>query len=1176
MTVVTCESEPSLRPSGGLRPLNEVQTISVKEEAPSSEGSPAGTVQASRPFSSSVDGPIAYFEAAIRKWVPTGAIGVGLARAGYAKNQMPGWKPVSYAWHGDDGKTFANGASPGTPLSTPWQEGDVIGCGIDFRRAAIFFTRNGLLQPGSLRGVDTEGLLATLGFDSKGQCVSVSFGPNFVYDLSSYDLAPLQIPVHRIRYLDGQNEEKLVNLLAREYMIVEMPVRSKYSEALRCALCLFKAENSPQAVRSALLGLWKWMKPFVEASASSGPVVLPPPVADAVVRHQHGEALLAALGLAKTDDSSNVWSWARVEEPAAIVSEFAYVEVDDVAEGQTCSPPRHVVQRKETEAACDQTVLIVIPEGFPADTFFEEVEENLREALSAADPLVAPASGQIGDQYTWPDRGYDHEESWYESLTAALTEGQSGAIARGQTHYEADTLVARLSNVVQCRVITDNTHDYKQRAHDAKRSQEGDGWGLCEGDRVQVSTGDEEWKLGNILLLSVELSQEEREARDRMRRMQSETGSLWSQMFDAEQGERQERLPVMIPSAALHRRQCYIVICDDGTLLHSVPQDHIKSRRGSGRDWSPRGGIPTEMQKLMMRDHRMIEQIFSFETGDPQDRQMPVFRKFRNLQQQPALAWRVGLAIGFALRAGDVHVLRGLACRLQGIRADAEEVASRAEILAAGGNDLHVAAAGGRPQDAYRALKMLEKYKVKSTGDVTFEVGDAVKLVEGYEGIPNHNVAGGPLAPDDVGTVVAADHPSSPGYAEVEANGQRYWYLRSVLMLAVTASDPLDGIDQMVFSGHTALHLAALRFTGIGHLQVLETLIQHGARMCRTRQEGLSPLHCLLRSPAALAQKKPSNTFLKAVDLLSPASETKEMTSCVLEAVNFHCLQHTAGGDPLTNCRNAILVADLLLDKLLAEQELKGLSIKSTKEASLACKLAVRMHQDAPFPYLRHAAGRVAGRLLAISNVQEVVRSGERFCRMEPSDIFEGGVPASVSLFAIGVAHNAGQVASNVTFVRPFQGVRTDMSFDSLLKQGWKVHYQVSEDSTSTHTHTHTHTRSHTHTADMDQYRGIHHADKHMHTHRRPTHHRPRQKTWTREGGSGCWWLRETRPLALWFLLLAPRGKTSCNQRRGTQKSTSPTECIGIACQICRLASPRIPTCSWAPSTQVTSRGTTG
>ena len=45
-----------------------------------SKGSPAGTVQASRPFSNSLDGALAYYETTIRKRGPTGAIGVGLAR----------------------------------------------------------------------------------------------------------------------------------------------------------------------------------------------------------------------------------------------------------------------------------------------------------------------------------------------------------------------------------------------------------------------------------------------------------------------------------------------------------------------------------------------------------------------------------------------------------------------------------------------------------------------------------------------------------------------------------------------------------------------------------------------------------------------------------------------------------------------------------------------------------------------------------------------------------------------------------------------------------------------------------------------------------------------------------------------------------------------------------------
>jgi hypothetical protein len=562
------------------------------------EGNPAGTVQASRPFSRSTDGPLAYFETTIRKRGPTGAIGVGLARAGYSNNKMPGWEPVSHAWHGDDGCTF-NSCGTGTPLSTPWHEGDVIGCGIDFKRSAVFFTRNGVLQPGSLRGIDTEGLLATLGFQTKGECVSVSFG-NFLYDLSTHNLAPPQVPVHRIRYLDGRNEEKAVNLLAREYMVVEMPTLSEFEEALRCALCRFRAANAANTVQSALLGLWTWLKPIVDDKAqvdSDSPHVPPDAVVHNVIMLMHGQEILEALGFEKNEPSlfeiGPVVSLRRPQEPAAIVRQLQNVE--DVDEGES------MAQGKEAEAARDQTVLIIKPDGFPAELFFEEVEDHVRHALSAADPLVAPASGHIGDQYRWPDRGFDQEESWYESLTAALTEGQSGAIARGQTRYEAETLIARLSNVVQCRVTTDNSQDYTQRARDAKRSQGGAGSGLFVGDRVQVSSGDKEWKLGN--LLSIEESQR------------------------------------------------FVVICDDGTVLPSVPQDHVKSLRGSARGWPSRvRGVAAEMQELMMRDHRMLEHLgmfsfpqassvrtqavadirrkfSSFEIGDPQDRDRPVYRE---------------------------------------------------------------------------------------------------------------------------------------------------------------------------------------------------------------------------------------------------------------------------------------------------------------------------------------------------------------------------------------------------------------------------------------------------------------------------------------------------------------------------------------------------------------------
>ena len=415
-----------------------------------------------------------------------------------------------------------------------------------------------------------------------------------------------------------------------------------------------------------------------------------------------------------------------------------------------------------------------------------------------------------------------------------------------------------------------------------------------------------------------------------------------------------------------------------------------------------------------------------------------------DLQSQPELAWRLGLAIGVALLAGDdagkqlqrsgsgEHVLRRLARKLKSLRADAHEIASRAKILAAGGSDLHVAAAAGRFMDVTRTLKHVRKCTARycaSTAAV-FEVGDAVQVADGYERVAD--AAGGPLSPDDVGSVVEAS--DNAGSIRVEFAGRVWWYERRALMHAEfeEASDPSEGcrrrqclcVDQTVFSGFTALHLAAKRFAESEHLRILEALIDHGARLCCTREERLSPLQCLLRSPAALAQQRPTNAFLKAVDLL--CDDPARLSSALfLEAVK---------------CQgNAILVVDRLLSKLSGAEDALD---TGTEEVRMACKLASRMHQDAPAGYLRNAAGMVAARLLAFSNVQEVVQEGTTFCRLNPAEMLEEEVPASIALLAIGLAYNAGRIASRGPF-QPFKGVQTGISLDRLLKQGWTVHYKV-------------------------------------------------------------------------------------------------------------------------------------
>ena len=187
-------------PPLGLDPASRAACLTVAEEQGGEEmvvtcaarGSPAGTVQATRDFSPAADGALAYFEVLVRKRGPSGAIGVGVARAGYPNNKMPGWEPVSHAWHGDDGCTF-HSCGNGSPLSAPWAEGDVIGCGVDFRARAVFFTRNGNLQGCPIRGADVAGLRATLGFQTKGECVSLRFRPPFLYDLAAHSLATRQV-----------------------------------------------------------------------------------------------------------------------------------------------------------------------------------------------------------------------------------------------------------------------------------------------------------------------------------------------------------------------------------------------------------------------------------------------------------------------------------------------------------------------------------------------------------------------------------------------------------------------------------------------------------------------------------------------------------------------------------------------------------------------------------------------------------------------------------------------------------------------------------------------------------------------------------------------------------------------------------------------------------------------
>ena len=97
---------------------------------------------------------------------------------------MPGWVVHSYGYHGDDGRKFGANSTPGD--WSLFTVGDIIGCGFDMTRRAIFYTRNGELLGDGFTDVDDPLLWPIVGFSNRNEGVikvSINFGVKpFVYE----------------------------------------------------------------------------------------------------------------------------------------------------------------------------------------------------------------------------------------------------------------------------------------------------------------------------------------------------------------------------------------------------------------------------------------------------------------------------------------------------------------------------------------------------------------------------------------------------------------------------------------------------------------------------------------------------------------------------------------------------------------------------------------------------------------------------------------------------------------------------------------------------------------------------------------------------------------------------------------------------------------------------------
>ena len=68
---------------------------------------------------------------------------MGFSSSRVSLNRLPGWEPESWAYHGDDGRSFCC-SDHGREYGPKFGSHDIIGCGVNFRTGCAFFTKNGV------------------------------------------------------------------------------------------------------------------------------------------------------------------------------------------------------------------------------------------------------------------------------------------------------------------------------------------------------------------------------------------------------------------------------------------------------------------------------------------------------------------------------------------------------------------------------------------------------------------------------------------------------------------------------------------------------------------------------------------------------------------------------------------------------------------------------------------------------------------------------------------------------------------------------------------------------------------------------------------------------------------------------------------------------------------------
>ncbi|KAJ9226110.1 hypothetical protein DTO027B5_8095 [Paecilomyces variotii] len=129
---------------------------------------------------------IYYFEITILSKSKEGMIGIGFSSSKASVERLPGWELESWAYHGDDGKSFfGESQGQGRPYGPTFTVNDIIGCGVNFSTGCAFFTKNGVFLGNAFRELRNVKLYPSVGMKKQPNVhISVNFGQRpFMFDI---------------------------------------------------------------------------------------------------------------------------------------------------------------------------------------------------------------------------------------------------------------------------------------------------------------------------------------------------------------------------------------------------------------------------------------------------------------------------------------------------------------------------------------------------------------------------------------------------------------------------------------------------------------------------------------------------------------------------------------------------------------------------------------------------------------------------------------------------------------------------------------------------------------------------------------------------------------------------------------------------------------------------------